>query len=115
MYIRQRLSVMFLTILIIPIIFVGMLCFTNAKDALIASHTAKLEAIADLKVDKIETFFKEVKIDTAIAQQYYTVKTYLPALIKYCNERTSPEYVKAKEILDERVRDNKGGNGRKRR
>lgn len=80
MYVRQRITVAFVPMIIILVIFVGMLCFTNAKESLLTSYNTRLEAIAKLKADKIEDFFKELVVDTAIAQQYYTVKTYLPLI-----------------------------------
>jgi PAS domain S-box-containing protein len=101
---RRRLIILFLSIAIIPILFIGLLDFSNAKDELLKAKTERLEVIADLKVDKIKTFFEDATVDTALAQQYYTVKTYLPVLIEYVNERTNPEYIKAKEILNERLR-----------
>lgn len=104
MPIKRRLIILFLSVAIIPDIFIGLLNFSNAKDELLLEKREKLQIIADLKVDKIEVFFDEIKNNMQVAQDYFNIKTNLPIVTKYSQDRLNPEYVQAKAMLDGQLR-----------
>ncbi len=121
--IRARLIIFFLLVSLIPIAVVGYLSFNRAKKAMIDTRIDELENIAELKTDKIEMFFRDRTNDIAIAQEYDSVKRYLPLLSEFAagdisinhidpnfpsnprtlKSRTSPEYINAKRILDSQL------------
>lgn len=97
---KQRLIVSFLLVSLIPIAIVLLLSFYRDKNVLINTRIGGLESIASLKAAKIAMFFDERRDDISVAQNYYNIKTNLPVLSKYRNERSNKEYIKAKEMLD---------------
>lgn len=100
MRVRQKLVIVFFSMAVIPVFFVGRLSFVNSRDFLVKNITEHLEVIADLKVEKIETFFNELKRDIAIAQDYHNIKANLPIITAFYGDGSNPEYSKAKKILD---------------
>lgn len=104
MPIKRRLIILFLSVSIIPVMFIGFLNFSNAKDKLLTAKMERLQIIADLKVDKTEVFFDEIKNNMQVAQGYFNIKTNLPIVTKYSQDRLNPEYVQAKAMLDGQLR-----------
>jgi PAS domain S-box-containing protein len=104
MKIRTQLTVFFLLITIIPIIFIGFWSFFQAKTALQQPQLAKLEIVADLKADKIETFFHERRGDITAVCDYFNIRRNLPIVVKYAQDRNHPEYLRAKSELDSQLK-----------
>ena len=104
MSIKQKLITTFLTIAIIPILLIAALSYSNARKALESTRIEGLKTIGHLKADKIGDFFSDLREDIGIAQDYYNVKTNLPIVNKFANDRTNPEYIAAKEMLDNQLR-----------
>lgn len=104
MHIRPKLAITFVSITVISVFFVARLSFINFRDTLLKNTLEHLGVIASLKVDKIEIFFDELKRDILIARDYYNIKANLPVVTKFCDNRASPEYIKAKKILDEQLK-----------
>ncbi|MFI5296331.1 MAG: ATP-binding protein [Thermodesulfovibrionales bacterium] len=88
MSIKIKLITAFLAFTIIPMVLLGALVFTNAKKQLQAVRIAQLESIADLKKDKIETFFRERKGNIFSAQNFFNIKQNLPLLNKSARDRS---------------------------
>ncbi|MFQ5686289.1 MAG: hypothetical protein ACE5GV_06470 [Candidatus Scalindua sp.] len=104
MSIRTQLIIVFLAIAIIPILIIGYISFSAARNALIAARLDELESIADIKVDKIESFFLERRGDIRVIQDYYNIKTNLPIVTEFADDRTNPVYEKAKKMLDDQLK-----------
>jgi len=102
MHLKPKLITLFLVITAIPIIFIGSLSYTNAKDALLKSRTDEMEVIVDLKVEKIETFFNSLKAEVEINQDSFAIKTFLPVIAERYKNGRDTEYLKAKSTLDNR-------------
>lgn len=101
MSIKTKLIIVFLAFTIIPMAFLGTLVFYKAQNTLQALRISQLENIADLKKDKIETFFRERAGDITAAQHFLNIKRNLPLLIRGSNGKTiSSSYTKAVEELD---------------
>ncbi len=101
---KSKLIVCFLLVSIIPIVIIGILSFKSAKKAMIKSRLDELTSIAVLKVDKLESFFNERKGDITSAQDFYNIKRNLPIFDKLNGDKTNPEYLKAKKMLDGQLR-----------
>ena len=63
-----------------------------------------LKNIADLKVDRIESFIAERRNDITIAQGYPNIKKNLPIVTALANDRMNPAYREAKRALDKQLR-----------
>ena len=101
---KQRLIISFFLVSLIPILILLFLTFYRDKNNLISTRIDRLKSIAALNATKIELFFNKQKGDIAVAQDYYNIKTNLPVLSKYRNERSNNEYIKAKAMLDRQLK-----------
>ena len=97
---KARLIILFLLVSFIPIVIVGYLSFYKGKTAIVNARIAGVESVADLKVDKLESFFFERKGNIKVTQGYFNIKTNLPLVTRYANDRTNPVYIDAKKMLD---------------
>lgn len=104
MTIKQKLITSFLVITCIPIVLIAYLSFSDSKDALQSARIAGLKSVADLKTAALEDFFANLKEDVSIAQDYYNIKTNLPIVAKYASDRTHPEFLAAKKMLDDQLK-----------
>jgi signal transduction histidine kinase len=104
MSIKTKLVVIFLAFTFVPMSILGTLVFYKADNALEAVRLSQLENIADLKKDKIETFFTERKGDMKSAQSFRIIRSNLPVLIKFSHEPKSGAYRKAEEELDSQIK-----------
>jgi PAS domain S-box-containing protein len=100
MSIRLKLTIMFLAIASIPLLFVSVLTFSNYKKSLEASHIRHLQDVVAYKADKIETYFARLKANIQVAQSYYNIKRNLPLLLRFIEDSNNPEVIEAKETLD---------------
>ena len=100
MSIRVKLTIMFLAIAALPLIFVSALTFTNYKKTLEANRISSLQDITAFKADTIEAYFAGLKTNIQVAQSYYNIKKNLPILLHFIDEPNNPEAIECKEILD---------------
>ncbi|MCH7966530.1 MAG: PAS domain S-box protein [Thaumarchaeota archaeon] len=97
----QRLVFLFIITTVVPIIIAGILTFSLASESLQNENFSKLDVIAKLKVNTIESIFGEIKSDTIIAQKYLNVRTNLPIIFQHYDDVLNPQYIDAKKKLDE--------------
>jgi signal transduction histidine kinase len=98
MSIKNKLFLLLVFFAVIPVLMLGVLVFANAKRLITTVRTAQLNSIADLKKDKIETFFNERRQDIRSAQSFYNIKTNLPILIQLHQE--GADIARAKSYVD---------------
>ena len=98
--IRTKLTLTFVLLIVISVLVIGYIGFHVAEKSLKSARIAELKCIAYLKVDKIETFYFERKADIKMAQGYYNIKTNLPIVTQFADDRTNPAYASAKKMLD---------------
>lgn len=103
MSIKTKLVAIFLAFTIIPMAVLGALVFYKTRIVLQSVRLSQLENIADLKKDKIETFFKERKGDMNSAQSFRNFKLNLPVLIKFSSDQEAQAYRKAEKELDSQI------------
>lgn len=80
MRIYVKLLIIFLTLSITPIFFVGYVTFFNAKDILLRQISSELKIIASQQAEKIETFFTERRSDLIVLGGRNAIKNYFTAL-----------------------------------
>ena len=104
MSIRTKLIIILFAFIVVPVFFFGMMVFSNARSSLMSVRIAQLNNIADLKKEKIETFFNEKKADIGSGRNFPDIKQYLPLLIKHSDNRSDPAYVKAWQEIDDHLK-----------
>jgi len=80
MSIRTKLIFLLLAFAGIPLVLFGTLVFSKARTGLENVRIAQLNNIADLKKDKIDTFFDERKADIRSARHFLNIRRNLPLL-----------------------------------
>ena len=103
MSIRLRLTILFLAIASIPLLFVSALTFTHYKNSLEAARLSNLQDITAFKADKIETYFAGLKTNIEVAQGYYNIKKNLPVLTRLADNPNDPKFLAANKMLDEQL------------
>jgi len=104
MPLKSKLILLFLAFTLVPLVLFGTIVFSQARNILQTVRTAQLDTIADLKKDKIETFFHEREGDIRSAQDFRNIRTNLPVLSMPAVDRTAPAYVQAKKSLDDQMK-----------
>lgn len=102
--IRTKLFVIVALLSVIAVLTISYAGVHAVKKLMIKNKITMLEHIADIKVDKIESFFSERNSDIRVAQDYFNVKTNLPAIIRLADDRTNPFYITAKSMLDDQIK-----------
>ena len=104
MSLKTKLIILFTAFALVSLTVFGAVVFSRASESLRSVRIAQLNNIADLKKDKIETFYREREGDVRAAQNYYILKRDLPLLIKHLNDRNIPEYNKVRKTIDDQIR-----------
>ena len=100
MSIRKKILLILLVFAVMPMIFVGILGFVNARKALENGRMEALKSVADFKAKMIEDFFAEQKKHILIAQQRPTIKRYTSMLVGFSGDFSSPAYETICKELD---------------
>ena len=95
-----RLLIIFLTLILIPLGFVGTLVYTNAKIHITNSMIHSLEAIADYRKGSIEAFEYEQRSELQDLQGHWIIRSKLPLLIRYAGQKDSPSYIETTAAMD---------------
>jgi len=103
MSIRTKLTIMFLAIALIPLLFVSDLTYTNYKKSLEANRLSQLQDLTIFRADTIETYFAGLKSHIEVAQGFYNIKKTFPLLTRLVNNPNNPEFLAAKKMLDEQL------------
>jgi PAS domain S-box-containing protein len=104
MSLKKKLIILFIAFTLVPLVLFGAIVFSRARNILQTVRIAQLDTIADLKKDKIETFFHEREADVRSAQDFRNIRMNLPVLIKHASDRTAPAYAEAKKMLDDQLK-----------
>ncbi len=103
MSLRVKLILLFLAVALIPLFFVSALTFHNYKTSLETSLLSNLQDITALKAEKTEAFFSSLKGSIETARSFYNIKKNLPILTAYAGDPNQPEFIAAKQALDEQL------------
>jgi signal transduction histidine kinase len=103
MSVRTRFLLVLIAFAVVPMAVLGVWVFTSAQRAIEEARITQLASIADLKKDRIESFFSERKADIASAAAFPDVRLYLPELASSDNDLTDPAIVRARSDLDQQL------------
>jgi len=104
MGLRNKLLLCFILTTFLPILVVGVGSFQRLKNTQQQNRIEELKTIADLKVTKIETFFKERKHNIQTIQSDHNVQSDLQTLSRFMDDPESPIFRAAKLRLDSRLK-----------
>jgi|GEM_PF-858382 len=105
MPIKTKLLLILISFAMIPVLVYGIFIFADARTSIQEVRIAQLNNIADLKKDKIETFFRERSSGITAAQSFYNIKTNLPKLNKLLQEGADLSHGMALEDLDRQIKE----------
>ncbi len=80
MSLKSKLILLFFAFTLIPLVLFGAIVFSHARNILQTVRMSQLDTIADLKKDKIETFFQGTGGRVRSAQDFRNIRTNLPVL-----------------------------------
>jgi signal transduction histidine kinase len=100
MSIRWKLTIILLSLVAIPLVFVGGITFANYRKALMTDRLDQLEQLAQFRAEKIESYFAGLRLDIETAQSFYNVRKNLPILAKLGGGPRDPRTVPLDAILD---------------
>ncbi len=103
MSLKTKLTVLFVAFTLVTLVLFGGIVFSRARSILETVRIAQLNTLADLKKDKIETFFNERREDLTATQNMHSIKRDLSALGVYANNPSNPAYRAATADLDDRL------------
>jgi len=107
MSIRLKLAIICLSVALLPSLVVGVLTYRSYKASFERSRISDMKGLAELKADKVETYFASLKAGIETARLFYSVRKTLPRL-------TGPSAVEspaARKLLDEQLRPMQSGLG----
>lgn len=81
----------------------GFLFFFNAEKYVKKEILNNLNAIADLKVGRLETYFGERKDDSRVLESLRIIKLFMPTLEQYKADPKNSNYLEAKQSLDKQL------------
>lgn len=96
-----RLLVIFLTLTLVPLGFVGTLVFINARIHIQDSMVHSLEAIADFSVGRVENFISGQRQELESLRSLALIRKQTAVLKRHLNDRSSAEFTKATDALDD--------------
>ena len=102
MLLKNKLIILGISALGIPMSFIMLLMFVNIKTTILESSMQQLQMIAHYKADKIERFFGDLQSYMQIVQSAFIIQTYLPVIKKDISDRENSEYLQAISRMDER-------------
>jgi len=92
---------MFLTIALLPLLFVSVLTFNNYRNSLESNRLAQLRDLVSFKADKIETYLAGLKINAELLQNPYVIKKNIATLARLAPNPSDKEFVEAKKNIDD--------------
>ena len=104
MPLKKKLIILLIAFTLIPLATFGVVIFSQARTVLQTVRIAQLNNIADLKKDKIETFFNERTADIRSTQNYLNIKRNLPLLYARSGEETRASSANALRELDSQLK-----------
>ena len=100
---KTKLIILLIAFTLVPLVLFGTVVFSQARNILKTVRMAQLDTIADLKKDKIETFFQEREGDVRSAQDFRNIRRNIPVLSARQRNIADPAYMRAKKELDDQL------------
>ena len=93
MSIRLKLTIMFLAIATMPLLFVSALTFTNYENSIEANRFSQLQDLTIFRADSIDAYFAGLKAHIEISQGFYNIKKNLPVLTRLADDPGNQEFL----------------------
>ncbi len=103
MSVKTKLTVIILSLVAIPLLFVSVITFTNYKNSLTTSRLSQLRNLTRFKAESIEAYFKTIQHTLEMSQEFYNIKKHLPVLVRSYKDTPDREAVLARELLDDQL------------
>lgn len=103
MSIKTRIIVNFILVALLPLFFVVLLNYSNARHSLIDTQSTSLNLITDFKASVLENYFADLQHDVAVVRDDPTMKANLPIVARFAGDHANPQYLNAKAILDRQL------------
>ncbi len=100
MRIATKFNLVAIALVFTALLAVSSAAFFSASNSLKLARLEHLKSIAELKAEKIQLFILERKNDIQAVQGYLNIKTILPTLSHYQQDRSHPIYIRAKKSMD---------------
>ena len=91
-------------VIVVSILTVSLTAIYLSESALKKTRLDALESIADLKVNKIETFFTVIRRSMQTAQNFYNIRKNLPILNQTFNNKSDAHHLNAERQLDSQLK-----------
>jgi signal transduction histidine kinase len=98
--ILSKLVIVFISFILIPMLFSNYVAFVSAKNHLTDMQISKMNTIANLKTNEIMQYFKHINADMEIARDFWNIKKNMPIVSAYMHAQSNPKYIVAKQSLD---------------
>lgn len=103
MSIYKKIIFVILPVILVPMVVITTLIFTDAKSALKSEIELNLSSVANLKAKIIEDFFFERRADIIVTANRVDIKESLATMSALSHRQNDPIFLKAKESLDPQV------------
>jgi len=103
MRLYHKLTILFLALSIIPMLFIGYISLHNAEKSIEKEILSNLQNVTAEGANEIETFIAERKADLTVLRHHDIFKTTIPILDQFSNDRTNPAYITARKEIDARL------------
>jgi signal transduction histidine kinase/HAMP domain-containing protein len=104
MSVKLKIVLVLIAFAVIPAVLLGLIVFPHERDSIIALRLAQLNNIADLRKDKIETFFRERAADVNSIRNMHIVAKEVPLLMRHAKDPVDLSFIEAKTALDARIK-----------
>lgn len=103
MRLYKKLSLIVLFLILVPMSLMSFFFFFSSERYIKNEILSNLNSIADLKVEKIKTYFTERKDDLLILSRRNVIRGCLPVLDHLRFTQNRPDYQNSKDILDQQL------------
>jgi signal transduction histidine kinase len=100
MRIRLKLSIVTVSMLVVPLTLISIFFLVNTARSMEEQIAKRLVTVGAFKAGQIESFMRERNADLLFMQHDPTVKAALPVFIRNYRTRMQPQYVNAMAIID---------------
>jgi signal transduction histidine kinase len=100
MSIKIKLTIIILSLVAIPLLFVSVITFSNYKNSLTTSRLSQLQSMARFKAEEIEAYFEGLKNTLEMSRGFYNVRKNLPLLSLSYKDPHNREAAAIRKMLD---------------
>jgi signal transduction histidine kinase len=103
MSIKFKLILIIIPLVILPLLFVSAITFSNYQNSIEAMRLSQMQDLARFKTERTEGYFSMLQADISMAQGYYNIRKHLPVLSEMPMNAKNKVKDEAREILDSQL------------